>query len=93
MDVRNQTDDFRVETIRQQGKVTLYSRHGNILNTKLPYIGLALKELPDESILDGELVALDSRGRSVFNQLQNFRSAETQIHYHAFDILTLKGRI
>jgi DNA ligase D-like protein (predicted ligase) len=85
-------DGFRVEAIKQHGKVTLYSRRGNILNTKFPYIATALKELPDETILDGELVALDGEGRSVFNLLQNFRSAEAQIHYYAFDILVLKGK-
>ena len=87
-------DGFRVEAIKhkQHGKVTLYSRRGNILNVKFPYIATALKELPDDTILDGELVALDSKGRSVFNLLQNFRSAEAQIHYYTFDILALKGK-
>jgi bifunctional non-homologous end joining protein LigD len=85
-------DGFRVEAVKQHGKVTLYSRRGNVLNAKFPYIATALKELPDETILDGELVALDPKGRSVFNLLQNFRSAEAQIHYYAFDILALRGR-
>jgi bifunctional non-homologous end joining protein LigD len=85
-------DGFRVEPVKQHGKVTLYSRRGNVLNDKFPYIATALKELPDETILDGELVALDGEGRSVFNLLQNFRSAEAQIHYYAFDILALKGK-
>jgi len=81
-----------VKAVKQYGKVTLYSRRGNILNTKFPYIATALKGLPDETILDGELVALDAKRRSVFNLLQNFRSAEAQIHYYAFDILVLKGK-
>jgi bifunctional non-homologous end joining protein LigD len=85
-------DGFRVEAVKQYSKVTLYSRRGNILNTKFPHIATALKELSDETILDGELVALDAKGRSVFNLLQNFRSAEAQIHYYAFDILALKGK-
>lgn len=85
-------DGFRVEAVKEDGKVILYSRRGNILNAKFPYIATALKELPADTILDGELVALDGKGRSVFNLLQNFRSAEAQIHYYAFDILTLKGK-
>jgi len=85
-------DGFRVEAVKRHGIVTLYSRRGNILNGKFPYIAAALRELPDETVLDGELVALDSKGRSVFNLLQNFRSAEAQIHYYAFDILILKGK-
>lgn len=85
-------DGFRVEAVKQHGKVTLYSRRGNILNEKYPYIAIALKDLPEDTILDGELVALGSKGRSVFNLLQNFRSSEAQIHYYPFDILTLKGK-
>jgi DNA ligase D-like protein (predicted ligase) len=85
-------DGFRVEAIKKHGKVTLCSRRGNILNAKFPYIATALKDLPEETILDGELVALDGKGRSVFNLLQNFRSAEAQIHYYAFDILALRGK-
>jgi len=81
-----------VEAVKQHGKVTLSSRRGNVLNNKFPYIATALKELPDETILGGELVALDAKGRSVLNLLQNFRSAEAQIHYDAFDILALKGK-
>jgi bifunctional non-homologous end joining protein LigD len=62
------------------------------LNRKFPYIAIALKDLPDDTILDGEVVALDSQGRSDFNLLQNFRSAESKIHYYVFDILALKGK-
>jgi bifunctional non-homologous end joining protein LigD len=56
-----------------------------------PYVAEALGPLPDSTILDGEVVALDSQGRSDFGLLQNFRSAESKIHYYVFDILALKG--
>ena len=85
-------DGFRLEAVKKRGETTLYSRRGNILNRKFPYIATALKCLPDDTILDGEIVALDEQGRSDFNLLQNFRSAESQIHYYVFDILALKGR-
>ncbi len=79
--------------MKQSGETTLYSRRGNILNEKFQYIADALKKLPDSTILDGEVVALDAHNRSDFNLLQNFRSAETKIHYYAFDILILKGKL
>ncbi len=85
-------DGFRLEVVKKGGQTTLYSRRGNILNRKFPYIAAALKSLPDDTILDGEVVALDEAGRSDFGLLQNFRSAETKIHYYAFDILALKGK-
>jgi bifunctional non-homologous end joining protein LigD len=71
---------------------TLYSRRGNCLNLKFPYIAAALASLPDDTIVDGEIVAHDATGRSDFALLQNFRSAETQIHYYAFDLLVLRGK-
>jgi DNA ligase D-like protein (predicted ligase) len=87
-------DGFRLEAVKKKVATTLYSRRGNILNRKFPYIATALKDLPDNTILDGEVVALDSQGRSDFNLLQNFRSAESKIHYHyyVFDIMALKGK-
>jgi bifunctional non-homologous end joining protein LigD len=85
-------DGFRLEAVKKKGETTLFSRRGNILNRKFPYIATALKGLPDDTILDGEVVALDEEGRSDFNLLQNFRSAESKIHYYVFDVLALKGK-
>jgi ATP dependent DNA ligase domain len=88
----NSTASFRLEAVKKKGETTLFSRHGNVLNRKFPYIAAALEGLPDDTILDGEVVALDEQGRSDFNLLQNFRSAESKIHYYLFDILALQGR-
>lgn len=85
-------DGFRLEAVKRKGETTLFSRRGNILNRKFPYIAAALEGQPDDTILDGEVVALDEHGRSDFNLLQNFRSAESKIHYYVFDILAWKGR-
>ena len=85
-------DGFRLSAVKQKGETTLYSRRGNILNRKFHYIATALKKLPDNTVLDGELVALDPQGKSDFGLLQNFRSAESRIHYYVFDILVLKDK-
>ena len=73
--------------IKDRGQVTLYSRNGNVLNKKFPYVTDALMGLPDGTILDGELVALDKEGKPNFGLLQNFRSAASQIHFYPFDVL------
>jgi ATP-dependent DNA ligase len=57
-------DGFRLEAVKTSGETTLYSRRGNIMKRKFPYIATALKDLPDASVIDGELVALDAQGRS-----------------------------
>jgi len=85
-------DGFRLEAAKHTGEPTLYSRRGNVLTRKFPYVAAGLKKLPNSTVLDGEVVAIDREGRSDFGLLQNFRSAELQIHYYAFDILVLKGR-
>jgi ATP-dependent DNA ligase len=71
---------------------TLYSRRENVLNQRFPYIAAALQDLPNETVIDGELVALGADGRPDFHLLQNFRSAESRIVYYAFDILVHDGR-
>jgi bifunctional non-homologous end joining protein LigD len=80
-------DGYRLEAVKNPGKITLYSRRRNVYNDKFGYVAEALEDLPDSTVLDGEIVAMDSAGRSDFNLLQNFRSAELQIHYYAFDVL------
>jgi DNA ligase D-like protein (predicted ligase) len=86
-------DGFRLEAVKARGKVTLYSRRKNSLNRRFPYIATALADLPDNTVVDGEVVALDDNGRSDFNLLQNFRSAELKIHFFVFDILVLRGKV
>jgi bifunctional non-homologous end joining protein LigD len=85
-------DGFRLEAAKNVGKTLVYSRRRNILNEKFPYIASALGKLPNATVIDGEIVALDPQGRSNFKLLQNFRSAESRIHYFGFDILMLKGK-
>ena len=48
--------------------------------------------MPDDTVIDGELVALDEAGKPNFNLLQNFRSAESHVVFYAFDILIHDGR-
>ena len=62
------------------------------MNQKFPCIAAALKNLPDDTEIDGELVALGRDGRPDFNLLQNFRSAESRILYDAFDMMIHKNR-
>ena len=45
------------EVVRSAGETTLYSRRQNVLNQKFHYIATVLKNLPDDTVVDGELVA------------------------------------
>lgn len=70
--------------------VRLRSRNDNDFSTRYTKITEALKNLPDETVIDGEVVALDESGRPSFNLLQNHASA-SKLVYYAFDVLVLKG--
>ena len=84
-------DGYRAEAVKHAGKVTLYSRRKHALNSKFGDVVAALEQLPDETVVDGELVALGEDGKPSFNLLQNFRSLESLIVFYAFDVLTHKG--
>jgi bifunctional non-homologous end joining protein LigD len=45
--------------------------------------------MPDETVIDGEVVALDATGKPVFSLLQN---GSADVHFYAFDVLMLGGR-
>jgi hypothetical protein len=53
-----------------------------------------LKKLPAERvILDGEIAALDEKGRSSFQLLQMFKSfGDVPLVYYVFDLLFLEGK-
>ncbi len=85
-------DGYRSIAVKRLEEVQLFSRNHNLFNDKFPTIAAALKELEAETVLDGEVVALDQAGRPSFSVLQNFRVATTGIYYYAFDLLVYKGR-
>jgi hypothetical protein len=61
-------------------------------NRQFPHIVEALSGLPDATIVDGEVLALDGSGRPDFNLLQNFRAEASRIHYFVFDLLVHQNR-
>ena len=49
----------------------------------------ALASIPDKTVIDGEIVALDEKGRPSFNTLQNYGSGQAPLHFFIFDVLIL----
>jgi ATP-dependent DNA ligase len=56
-------DGYRLEVVRSAGRTTFYFRRQNVLNQRFRYIAPALEDLPDDTVIDGELVALGPDGR------------------------------
>lgn len=72
-------------------KLEIYSRLKNSTTKKFPQIAEALDSLPEGTVIDGELVALNAEGKPDFNLMQNYKSAEFMV-YFVFDILMHEGR-
>jgi DNA ligase D-like protein (predicted ligase) len=85
-------DGYRALAIKTGGKVKLRSRNDKDFTVRYPAIAKALEKLPNETVIDGEVVALDESGRASFNVLQNYDSSQATILYYAFDVLILAGR-
>src|SRR5690349_20967941 len=85
-------DGYRALAMKSGGKVQLRSRNDNDFNVRYPGIVKALAPMPDETVIDGEVVALDNDGKPSFNTLQNYGSAGAPLHFYIFDLLILKGR-
>jgi DNA ligase D-like protein (predicted ligase) len=85
-------DGYRAAAAKSDRGVRLFSRRNKSFNDQYPDIVEALGELPDNTVVDGEIVALDESGRPNFNLLQNFRSEASRIHYFVFDLLVYDGR-
>jgi DNA ligase D-like protein (predicted ligase) len=85
-------DGYRAVAVKSDNRVGLLSRRRKSFDHHYPLIVEALADLPEGSVVDGEIVALDESGRPNFNLLQNFRSEASRIHYFIFDLLICNDR-
>jgi bifunctional non-homologous end joining protein LigD len=64
-------DGYRCLAAKQGSAVMLWSRRGNGFNTRFPQIARACEKLPPDTLIDGEVIAIDEGGRISFNALQH----------------------
>ena len=81
-------DGYRVLGLKVEGTVRLFSRNGKDFSGRFSSVTRALQALPDETLIDGEVVAVDDKGRPSFSSLQNFDRAPV---LYAFDLPMLAG--
>ncbi len=87
-------DGFRVTVVKSQGSVSLRGRGGGALEKQFADLAAAVAdELPDDSIVDGEIIVVDAGGAS-FDALLARLSGERGTHrpaVMAFDVVRLAG--
>jgi len=88
-------DGIRALTIKTRDKISFLSRNHNELGKRFPEIVEAMAALPaDDFVVDGEVVALDEKGRSSFQLLQSLEmeGRKAPVCYYAFDLVQAAGK-
>lgn len=87
-------DGYRAEAVLNTGVVELWSRSHKELNTDYPEVTAALARVKcRNAVLDGEIVAMDSAGRSRFQLLQGRGVGKRPvIVFYIFDVMHLDGK-
>ncbi len=88
-------DGFRALGLRGSSEARLVSRNEKEFGGKFTEVMDALSRLDvQDAIIDGEIVALDEKGRSSFQLLQAFELGQERppIFLYAFDLLRLNGK-
>jgi bifunctional non-homologous end joining protein LigD len=87
-------DGYRALGIKHGDDVRLLSLKEKNLTSDFPGIAEAMRGLAAETaVVDGEIVAVDAKGRPSFQVLQNRKSLGRgwSVVYYAFDLLNLEG--
>lgn len=88
-------DGYRMQGHLKNGIGNFYSRNALEWSNKFPHLLNAMEKLPvTNAVFDGEIVALDEKGRSHFQKLQNSIKLKNDIslRYYIFDIMYLNGK-
>lgn len=87
-------DGYRILTFVEKGFANFFTRNGKNYTDKINKIGYELNTILKNSsvVLDGEIVAFDTDGRSDFSKLQqSLKNDENNISYVVFDVLAFNG--
>jgi bifunctional non-homologous end joining protein LigD len=88
-------DGYRALSLRGGSETRVLSRSQKDLGSKFPEVKDSIAALDvQDAIIDGEIVALDEKGRSSFQLLQSFDMGKERppIVFYAFDLLQLNGK-
>jgi bifunctional non-homologous end joining protein LigD len=85
-------DGFRLLACRDPAGIRLSTRNANDFTARYPLIVEAVESLPVRTcVIDGEAVACDGNGLSIFEKLR-WRHHDERVFMWCFDLLELNGR-
>ena len=85
-------DGYRAVAFQTGGKLHLRSRNDNDFAVQYPAIANALSALPNETVVDGGIVASDTDGKPSFNLLQSHGSSGIPLVYYIVDVMVVGGK-
>lgn len=94
-------DGIRGQLIRRGSEVFLWSRGQELITKSYPEIAAVAQELPEGTVLDGEIMAWDETGPLPFGELQRRigrkrvpakLQREVPVQFIAYDLLEWEGR-
>jgi DNA ligase D-like protein (predicted ligase) len=85
-------DGFRAVAFKTGGRIELRSRNDKDFAGRYPGVIKGLAGLPDDTVIDGEIVALDEQGKPSFTRLASIESSRAPVFYYVFDVMMLGGR-
>jgi bifunctional non-homologous end joining protein LigD len=86
-------DGIRLVSFIDDGKVTLQTRAGRIVDAEYPQLQAISRFVnARQAVLDGEVVVLDEEGRPSFQLLQNRGKESRPMQYQVFDVVYFDGQ-
>ena len=83
-------DGYRCLLVKDGKDITAYTRYGNNWTERFKSLVAEVQAIPARrTLLDGEVVVLDAKGRSDFAGLQNAMREDAPLDFFAFDLLAL----
>jgi bifunctional non-homologous end joining protein LigD len=84
-------DGYRAIGFKAKSQVHLRSRNDKDFAQRYPAVVRGLAKLPNDTVIDGELVAFDQEGRPSFSAMQNTGASRATVLYYIFDVMVLAG--
>jgi bifunctional non-homologous end joining protein LigD len=85
-------DGYRAIGFKTDGQARLWSRNGKDFVRRFREVAKAIESLPEDTAIDGEIVALDADGKSSFALLQGSGAGAVSMVFYVFDLLMVRGR-